>query len=274
MLIIESSEAREGTRLPPAVVRAGEVVVGLETLTGADFVISPLSEPKLPSKLRDCAPHHHLLKKHTQAGILVQRKSGLDLINSLGDLASIENRMLDWCGKVGPWLLTTGMLAVNKNRLILDGQFVDGNHSYKSVMAALDWWQLRGGGVITLTNDVYITTWVKHWHAEMLHKLGNNPERVVLDFPATQTLTDEQHWWTALASVPEIGPVRAKAVADWLPPEWQSMAHALRCLVDMENVNLPGKPKGVGPKTIRAVRDWLGIEFDEEVIIRKRNDPL
>lgn len=275
MLIIESSEAREGTRLPSAVIKAGEVVVGLEMLTGADFVISPLSEPKMPAKLKDCAPHKRMLEKHTQAGVLVQRKSGTDLLNSLGDLHAIEQRMLEWCGSVGPWLLTTGMLVVgSKGRLLLDGQIVPGGHSYKGVKAALDWWQLRGGGVATLASDVYITAWVKHWNEEMLHRLGESPERVVLDFPPAQALTSEDHWWTALAGVRGIGPDRAMAIAEWLPDEWQDLAHALCCLSDIESITLPGRPKGVGVKTVQAVRDWLGIEDDEVVVVKKRTEPL
>jgi hypothetical protein len=97
----------------------------------------------------------------------------------------------------------------------------------------------------------------------------------VLDPPlARADVAQVSPWWVSLASIDGIGPVRAQAIAEWLPDEWQSMVHALRCLVDMENVNLPGKPTGVGPKTVRAVREWLGIEHDEEIRIMKRKEPL
>jgi hypothetical protein len=77
-----------------------------------------------------------------------------------------------------------------------------------------------------------------------------------------------------LTAIPEIGPVTAKAIADWLPPEYQSMAHALRSLTDIEFLSLPNRPRGVGVKTIQAVRNWFGIKYDEEIRIMKRLDPL
>jgi hypothetical protein len=170
-IFLDATEAREGTRLPQAVISAGEVVIGLESLTGADFIISPLSEPKLPSTLRDCAPHRSMLAKHTRAGVLVQRKSGTDLLNSIPDLASIEQRMLEWSGRIGPYLLVTGVWEPSRGgKLLLNGQHTQGGYTYKSLLAALDWWQVRGGNVATLANDGCITSWTHHWHEQMLHK--------------------------------------------------------------------------------------------------------
>ncbi len=275
MILIDHTEIRKDTRLPQAVISASQVIIGLERLTGADFVISPLSEPVLPETLKDSKPHVKALMKHTKAGVLVQRKSGMDLLSSLRDLCTIQKRMQDWCGPIPPWLLVTGQLSPKRDGgLTVNNQDVSTSYSYKAIKAALDWWQLRGGGVSELFSDKRITTWVNHWHQEMLHRLDESPERIVLNLPPAQTIRGEEHWWTALAAVPGIGPTRAQAIAEWLPDEWQGLAHALYCLSDIESITLPGRPKGVGVKTVQAMRDWLGIEDDEVVVVKKREEPL
>ena len=173
MIFIDHTEARKDTRLPQTVISASQVIIGLERLTGSDFVISPLSEPVLPETLKDNKPHIKALMKHTRAGILVQRKSGLDILSSLRDLCTIQKRMQDWCGVIGPWLLVTGQILPKRDGgITVNNQNVNTSYSYKAVKAALDWWQLRGGGITELFSDKRITAWVNHWHQEMTEYLS------------------------------------------------------------------------------------------------------
>ena len=273
MIILETSEARKGTRLPQSVINSSVVITGLETLTGADMVISPLSTPKLPSKLKDTLPHRTMLAKHTRSGLLVQRKHGLDLITSLQDLCAIENRMISWCGRIGPKLLGIGNFADHKGMLMLNGNVItEVPVTYKALQAALDYWQLRGGGITMLCNAKCIPSWLNHWHQSVLHQLDTTPTKRVIQRAPSQRLVAEESWWIKLASISGIGPVRAEAIANWLPDEWQGLAYALCCLSDVENVNISGRPAGVGAKTFTAIRDYLGIEIDERLVLQGKKE--
>src|SRR5436190_9329914 len=108
ILFIENSEARKGTRLPQNVISAARVLNGLEETTGADILLSPLS-----------MPIHNLnaigllmLKRHIEAGILIQRKSGRDAVNSIPNLPSIQERMR--VHTKYPLLIIVGQYTSNK----------------------------------------------------------------------------------------------------------------------------------------------------------------
>lgn len=260
MIAIDVTEASKGSRLPTAVVDAAQVVNGLEALTGADLLISPLSKPKLPDRLTEAIPHRKLLAIHTRAGILVQRKDGMDLLSSLSNLCTIEKRMLDWCGPIGPWLLIAGQFAQRKDgRLCLNGFEVITRHSYKAVKAALDWWQLRGGHVTELSGARLITSWVNHWHESMLTQLNTELERVVVNrLPAQALKRPESDWWVPLAIVPTIGEVKAQVLAQWLPESKRTLAQAIVYLCDERNVQQE-RPPGFGPTAFEHTRRLFGL---------------
>jgi len=142
----DPTEARQGSKLPSNVISAGISLPKLEAETGADFLISPLTGPPLGQLNK---PGREILRVHCQAGILVQRKSGMDFMSSIGKLMRIQWRMQQW-GRA--WLLVTGNIGCGKNGLA----YMDGRRShvsYQQAMGALDYWQLRGGGVTVLRRD-------------------------------------------------------------------------------------------------------------------------
>src|SRR5512143_3765089 len=109
MLYYDPTEARDATRVPLQVIRSGLPLPGLETETGADFLLSPLSAPKMEAVRPESRASLTALRKHCEAGLLIQRKSGLDLIGSLPALAAIQLRMAKYSR--APWLLIIGTLG-------------------------------------------------------------------------------------------------------------------------------------------------------------------
>ena len=125
---IDPSETRKGTKMP---VDAQEIFIelpGLEERTGADFLLSSLQMP---------AANDALLRRHCEAGILVQRKSGLDLPSSIidGRLSHSLGKMLEWCKR--PWLLIVGNLTEQSGKVSVGGS--PSNLTYGQVIAAVDW---------------------------------------------------------------------------------------------------------------------------------------
>lgn len=271
MILLDATEARSNTRLPQAVIAAAQVVDGFESLTGADILISPLSSPRLPDKLTDCLPHRKMLAIHTRAGVLIQRKDGRDLVNSIPDLCRIEKKMMDWCGKINPWLLVVGTFSQPSERLLINGRKMKPCYNIKSIYAALDWWRLRGGNVTEVQSANHVTAWINHWHESMLHKLNTEPDKLVVDRPPAQSLaTPGNDWWMPMITLPGIGPVKAQVLAQWLPECWQKLAYALCYLSDSANVKLD-RPPGFGRKTFAEARRVLGLDDNDVMIVQEKS---
>jgi len=139
--------SEQGTNLPLDVIEYGKSCSFLEKHTGADIMVSPLGIPCVTETL---------LFKHIEAGaFLIQRKSGLDLVNSLGErLNEAIARMVETCTITSNQriLLYTGMFSdAGNDTLTLDGKRL--NVSYGAFSKALDWWQYRGGKVKNLPTD-------------------------------------------------------------------------------------------------------------------------
>jgi len=122
VIFYDPTEAREKTKLPANVIAAGVEMPGLEKFTGADLLLSPLSIPIEALNV----PGVEKLKVHCQAGMLIQRKSGMDFFSSIGRLMDIQWRMQQW--GLG-WLLVTGNIGCGKNGLA----YMDGRRSRKVV---------------------------------------------------------------------------------------------------------------------------------------------
>jgi len=267
MIFIDPTETTTQSKLPEAVVRAGVVLSGLERMTGADFLISPLSSPTL--KKASPAPIHKIaLQKHTQTGLLVQRKDGNDLLSSINKLTSILARMLEWAGLLPPWLLVVGEFEKSKQgKVIANGRASKWNWS--SYVGALDSWQLKGGGLTILPRESDVPGWVNDWHNSRLSKTIDDPDRLVNKSPVSVTLSDE--WWSFLAVLPGIGPKKARVLADWLPVSFQRPAWALEYLSDLSNLKYE-RPKGFGRGTFETIHKFLMLQPDEMLQVVKRKD--
>jgi hypothetical protein len=227
---------------------------GLEALTGADILISPLNSPY--------PMNEHLLKIHLDTGaLLVQLKFGFDLIASI-----IDSRFKTSQVK----MLATG---ANQNQIILlfigfvfepyreDGELmINGTYVHNIVPAAKNFkyrhyleqrlkWSLRGGIFEQVTLDSSLIIWIKS-AAEMFDKPVN---RRVWEPQQKLFLTDD--WRNVLVNLPGIGERKAQDIYDWLVDK--SFFEFLAALEDESLLAVPG----IGLPTINKIKQYL--EGDE-----------
>lgn len=265
-IYIDPSEARKGSRMPPAIIKIAEPISALEAVTGADMLISPLRRPKL-EWITDALPHQLILRKHCQAGRLVQRKTGRDLANSVPRLSQIRDKMLRWTDS--PELLFVGILKCDSNGMaIIDGQ--NSHFSYAAIQGALASWQRpkdgsRGGCVTFLSRDGLIAPWIDN-QMTRLRLLREHPERATKQHVLTPLAgldTARVSTVRTLMTCGEIGVDKATLIAD----HCGSLAWSLVYLSEGEKQSL----KGIGPKTFLAARRWLfGDQTDLELKVYSR----
>lgn len=255
-IYVDPTEVRAGSRLPdmPGVV----VVDGLEALTGADLMLSVFSAP---------TTSEHLIRKHVSAGaLLVQRKSGEDLINSMGaHLNSALDRM--WTitqRQVQCVLLFSGILAADASGMaLIDGRLSGVN--YLSVLSAMSRWHDRGGVVEQVAGDALIGAWcdMKLGHlreystpeGEVKHFYPDTSLRVVDKSDPMQMLIKVKDGRVTLATLPGIGAKTADELWTWGNGD---LARIIDALCTMTTLKREDRPRGIGPATIKAVRAWFG----------------
>lgn len=251
----DPTEAMEGTHIPSHFFDFALPLKGLEKLTGADFLITPLDEP--------CPPIPAAIRKHCEVGDLVQRKSGNDMLQSLDKLGRIIERMLQWTDH--PWLLESGISIGRGGNLKIDGRGVSG--LWNRVSGAEDAWHDKGGYVKRLPYDVLITGWVQLREKRLRHLL-HNPEKHV-SRPHRQSVSyEKENWVWSLGAFPKgVGVKTTQAIARYLSehdmPLTLSGVYQLICTGEMLKV------PGVGKTTLRKMRDpkWWGIPEDIEARI-------
>lgn len=276
-VLYDPSESREGSRLPQDVIDIGRPLVGLERITGADLLIttakfapeSVFNLKGLSGEIFDGRPVGEIAKRHNlpfpvallgssfksacDSGILVQRKTGTDLINSIPDLAQILYRMLKWTST--PWLLFVGKKYTRKGFCCVDG--TETKYTSASVSGALAYWQLRGGYYSQLSYDSEVKGWVSGWLSR-LHTM--EPEKVLPPREVKQQIVDgnEKPWRSTLLTIPGWGIVKVNALAalandlagalEWLTlPDW---------ITDKSSSN---RPNEITKTDVLKARDWFGL---------------
>lgn len=264
MIFIDPTEADTDTRLPA--LPGAMPRPGLEQATGADLLLSVLDAP---------AHTDTLLAKHIAAGaLLVQRKSGGDLVHSVGDrLTSSLARMHTWTMRASQHvLLCTGTLTCAPDgAALIDGR--DAMGKYWSVAAALARWGDRGGVVCTLPDDESIPAWVemrlKHLReyatpgGELRHVYppSEYPMDPPVDNDPLQLPILVRDGRVVLAQLAGIGPKKAEQI-------WQhtgkNLGWALTLLTDAGSVD-EHKIPGIGLTTIRNIRTQFGLQENERL---------
>lgn len=264
----DPTELRAGSRLP---AMTGVVPVdGLEALTGADLMLSIFSAP---------VSSEHLIRKHIAAGaLLVQRKSGDDLVSSMGPhLNSALDRMWTLTSRPGQCvLLFSGLLAADSNGMaLINGRMA--SRTYFSVLGALSRWHDRGGVVEQVAGDDLIPGWceLKLSHlreystaeGEVKHFYPDTALRVVDKSDPMQLLVQVRDGRVTLATLPGIGPKLAEDLWTW---GGGNLARILDALSTPATLKRADRPRGIGPATIRAVRAWMGYSESDEQTTTKQ----
>lgn len=265
MIYIDPTEARAGTRLPH--LPGAMLAENLEAVTGADMLISAWPAP---------AVSETLIREHVRRGaLLVQRKSGLDLVHSLPNLGAILGRMWALGGRMGQMvLLTTGTLTcADDGTATIGGQPTSA--SYWSVVGALAAWNDRGGSHENLESDGLIARWVVLRERRLAEYAA--PGGVVAEcYPLMTYPPDEparndplqlpipvRDGRLVLAQLSGIGPKLASRVWE---ASGKNLGYALTVLTDLTSPDWC-HIDGIGTGVIERIRQQLGLSRTQTLLV-------
>lgn len=224
------SDPTNRNHLPADIIPLCEFVNGLESLSGADILITASKVPATETTLR----------VHCNKGISVQIKHVGDLVSSLqsndGRLFRQLVRLKTECAY--PMLLIIGDLKAKriidehgeiKNVAVVDGR--ESGINYFAVIGAIEAWQRRGGFVSWISRDTLMLDWcilqlnnlkkrdeTGQWETLYLkHKSPEPlpPETIPIEFGnprSVQGIEMMTRIETAMCSIPGLGPERVRAV--------------------------------------------------------------
>ena len=297
MILFDPTEAVKTTTIHEELSQIGIPMPGLERATGADIVILRNDTPVTPLDLSNehsleigrlaqsdmqnseiaksiGVPLPIVMKINRfrnavmQRGILVQRKSGMDLF-SHSDFALhlfvVLERMLVWTK--APWLLCTARFqAGSDGNAVINGRKT--GLSYNAVVGLVDAWQWRGGLFTTLNDDKEICEWLR-----MKESWLNKPEEptkilVPNKRPMQILTTEDNNAISTLQTFQGVGAVMARRLAE----TFDSLALVLCFLSDETAHSWDTKPEGFGPTINQWARNRLGLEKGERLTIVRDND--
>jgi hypothetical protein len=262
---VDPTETREGTRLPQSVIKMAKELPGLEQKTGADFLVTP-ADIALPVDItRKNDLTRMVLERACEHGILVQRKSGGDFVQSIPHLSGIQERMLHWAHPGGCILLVTG--------LEFRGQYVmaggrQTQWTAASVKGAFRAWRFRGGHIETLPGDDQIVPWLSEMH-EVVTGFAAEPVNVASRKEAVQRLVNEPLNWvtTGHGFPPGIGRAKRESIARAVSPSSDPIRNPPP-LARVLNFITSGKlteADGIGKVLLFSIREWYGISSDRRL---------
>lgn len=249
-IVADPSEQRH---LPSDVVENCVFVTGLETLTGADFLITP---SKIPI-------NEKTLPIHIAKGLCVQRKDVGDLVASFqgGDnrlwRQLIRLKMLS----SPPWLLLVGDIKA-KNKTEQDGSrkfcaVVDGRDTdinYFAVIGSIDAWQRHGGYYSWISRDTLMLAWCELQYRNLVAKerRGGWSKTLITRgiIKPLELLTEVE---TTLCTIPGLGTERARAVYTEAQKYWDRPT-----LIDCFRILKDNKIEGIGDKTKNTTLKFIG----------------
>lgn len=254
MIYIDPSELREGSLLADLGSLPHEPLHDLEAWTGADMLITHHAFP---------ASTEALVRQHIALGaILVQRKSGLDLVHSVGERmgSSLARMRATGARQAQCVLLFIGVLTCNHD----DKAVVDGRETsvpFWAVQGAISKWHDRGGVFESISRAKLTGDWLR---MKQKHLTEYAQEPVHSVWPTKPEMTDTnnplqvpqlvQDGRVTLATLPGLGPTRANALWDYAP----NLAELL-CLLTTPSSKVTDI-NGIGPKTIANIRAYLGLD--------------
>jgi len=257
MIFYDGTEGRKGTALPKNVRDYGQQVIHLEKYTGADLLISPL-DLKMPDKLTDSKPHQMILKKHCQAGMLVQRASGRDALNHIKNASVILRRMQEWSPLC--FFLKIGYIGYNPRSKKATMRKKDTGWNYASFLGMKASWQKSGGYYEDLPIAAAMLPWVKQWE----ERLKDGDENIIISREKVTPLSESKHskQVAMLSHLPDVGPVRG----DEMIKEYGSIANCLMWL-SARSYDKRIYPSGITENTLKKCRSFLGLKKNQWLFI-------
>lgn len=305
----DASESRFGTRLPESVIQYGYRWDRIEQDTGGDFIVVPELSPthkailmkkknmtlaqvskaldipiasviKLQATEADMSSV--LLEYLFRGAVVVQRKSGSDLIDSiqgprLEESLARMNSAIPY--RAQRLLLYTGVFSERNGNVVLDGTTT--NLNYMAFAMALTAWCNRGGTVVNLASDSLILDWIKllekqleaykHASTKFVYPEVYYPSDMPDDEDLLQMPIEVKDWRKTFATFPQIGPDRINALKKiteddlGFPTLWNALQYACSFKT------MKGVP-GWGKKSVENVRRWLGIPDGWELVLQPQGE--
>lgn len=288
-IYVDSTELRSTSRLPD--IKGMHESSILEEVTGCDIMISHLQMP---------ATTETLILNHVKAGaLLVQRKSGEDLVRSIGERVNVSLTKMRSVGahQYQCVLLSTGYFApsfgdsetwVGKLQSTGKGKPYITWHKVKWPYAALDseirHFTMRGGVYIPLTCDEHIPGWVLQAEKDLI-AFSTDAQRIKEFWPSADSyppdapLDDDplqeprkvEDGRIVLAQIHGIGPAIANATWDAIrawrkgnnpqgdPASWEPDLATALVLLSSERDSKTVKIPGFASGKRRSVREQLRI---------------
>lgn len=261
MLYFDPSEARDNSKLSLRVIKAGQPLIGLETSTGADLLITTF--PRLGHTVAQ-PPGSLLLKQAVKGGFLIQRKSDHDLTHSIKEpgLSHILARMCQHEG-AWSWLMCVGEYRKTTNNKLSINGFETGFH-YNTYRGNLNSWQIGGGEIQVCDTEEDAADWLLWWN-ENINKIDFDKE-VRPRHDRSHLKIDPRPWRSVLEEFPGLGPTLSSAIADYCGDlktslQWMSMLDSLGL-------------HGIGVKTKQIWREFMNLSEDEIMMALDEDDPV
>lgn len=258
MIVVTTNSLNKNSTLP-ALPNAVECAF-LERETGADFMLSIAPYPcRTPA----------LLQKHIDAGaILVQHKSGLDMIASMGE--RLDSEIARMCSVAShQWqrmLIYTGTFHKRGDELLLN--YTPTDYKYAQLDGAIEKWHARGGVTRNLQSDEHIPEWcetklrhmaeMKDMPVKLIYQRERMPDVPPMQDDPLQLCIPVRDARNALVNIPDVGP----KLVEWL---WRvtdgNFGHALTLLTHPEAAKVfDDKPRNLGAALIEKCRVYFGLQ--------------
>jgi hypothetical protein len=247
------ADVTEGRYLPAPLQELCYFIAGIEEMTGADFIISPLDIPHKSEAL---------IRRHASMGLCVQRK---DIGDFAASLRPEDNRLWNQLLRMRqicqmPWLLIIGDLKCDKEgHAVIDGRNTDWN--YTSLLGAMDWWQRRGGFMSWISRDSLMVDWC-HLQYNVLverEKAGGEWQEHGVVRPIPQTLYSIPDVQRTLLTFPGIGSDRAEAIYKKAVEKVASKPTLMDVMIVIQDEEVEGVGKVTREKALRHI-GWANIE--------------
>jgi len=260
MIVADNHELSDKSLLPKfKEIKSSPI---LEKITGADIMVSPLSAPATTDKL---------IFKHISSGaVLVQRKSGMDLVKSIGKRMNSSISKMHEVGATQSQclLLYTGQFDCSATGVLtLNGKMTE--VSYMSIVMAVAQWCDRGGVAMQLISDILIPDFLKNKEKKLAEykKAGT---KFVFSKPL-QNVERVGDWRNTILTFPGMGEKRTNQLRDMMIKN-NLGDDLITALHQLTNTNINKKLSGAGKWVHEQTRLYVGLPNEYNLCIQHESE--